>query len=114
VSSAESEDSRDTPQDVGEPGLSELVEGNNAFAFDLYQAVRNEDGNLFFSPYSISTALAMTYAGARTSIEKQMANVLHYTLPQDQLHPAFSYLRGALQSTTTPLSQAINWSPGVT
>jgi serpin B len=92
TSSAESEDTRDTPQNVGEPTLSELVEGNNAFVFDLYQAVRNEDGNLFFSPYSISTALAMVYAGARTSTEEQMANVLHYTLPQDQLHPAFSYL----------------------
>ena len=96
TSSAESEDSRGTAQDVGEPALSELVDGNNAFAFDLYQAVRNEDGNLFFSPYSISTALAMTYAGARSSTEEQMASVLHYTLPQDQLHPAFSYLEHRL------------------
>lgn len=93
---AESDDSGDTPQDVGKPTLSELVEGNNAFAFDLYQAVRNEDGNLFYSPYSISAALAMTYAGARSSTEEQMANVLHYTLPQDQLHPAFSYLEHRL------------------
>ena len=76
----DSDDTRDTPQNVGEPTLSELVEGNNAFVFDLYQAVRNEDGNLFFSPYSISTALAMVYAGARTSTEEQMANVLHYAL----------------------------------
>jgi serpin B len=96
TSSAESEDSGDTPQDVGKPTLSKLVEGNNAFAFDLYQAVRNEDGNLFYSPYSISAALAMTYAGARSSTEEQMASVLHYSLPQDQLHPAFSYSKHRL------------------
>jgi serpin B len=81
TSPAEAEDSRDTAQDVGKAGLSELVEGSNAFALDLYQAVRNEDGNLFFSPHSISTALAMTYAGARSSTEAQMVDVLHYTLP---------------------------------
>jgi serpin B len=96
ASSVESEDSQDAPQDVGNSGLSELVKGNNAFAFDLYQAFRNEDGNLFYSPYSISAALAMTYAGARNSTEEQMASVLHYTLPQDQLHPAFSYLEHRL------------------
>ena len=92
TSSAESEDSGETPPDVGKRALSELVEGNNAFAFDLYKAVRNEDGNIFYSPYSVSAALAMTYAGARSNTAEQMASVLHYTLPQDQLHPAFSYL----------------------
>ena len=49
--------------------LEEIAEGNTAFAFALYQvlseAAPGED-NLFFSPYSISQALAMTYAGART------------------------------------------------
>ncbi|MCL4876696.1 MAG: serpin family protein [Anaerolineae bacterium] len=68
------------------------VEGNNAFAFDLYQAVRGETGNLIFSPFSISQALAMTYGGARGETESQMAATLHFTLPQDQLHPAFGGL----------------------
>ena len=79
------------------------VEGNTAFAFDLYQALRTEnDGNLFFSPYSISTALAMTYAGARGTTEQQMAEVMHFTLPQDELHPAFSELQQTIgQSATT-------------
>ena len=44
--------------------LADLVNGNSAFAFELYRARAAEDGNLFFSPYSISLALAMTYAGA--------------------------------------------------
>ena len=46
--------------------LTDLVRGNNDFAFNLYQKLREEEsGNLFYSPYSISLALAMTYAGAR-------------------------------------------------
>lgn len=67
-----------------------VVEGNNKFAFDLYAQLKEADGNLFFSPYSISTALAMTYAGARGNTEAQMADVLHFVLTQESLHPAFS------------------------
>jgi serpin B len=78
--------------------LEELVAANSAFAFDLYQQVRDEGGNLFYSPYSISTALAMTYAGARNETEQQMADTLHFTLPQDRLHPAFNKLDLALAS----------------
>ncbi len=55
-----------------------IVEGNNRFALDLYAKLREKKGNLFFSPYSISTALAMTYAGARGETEVQMAEVLHF------------------------------------
>ena len=59
-----------------------VVEGNNEFALELYAKLRNEEGNLFFSPYSISTALAMTYAGARGETETEMARVLHFpTVP---------------------------------
>jgi serpin B len=69
-----------------------LVAGNNAFAFDIYKYLRAGDGNLFFSPYSPSEALAMTYGGARGETEKQMADTLHYLLPQDILHPACNSL----------------------
>ncbi|MFC1783887.1 serpin family protein [Planctomycetota bacterium] len=75
------------------------VEGNNNFAFDLYAGLKNDpqalkpDGNLFFSPYSISTALAMSYAGARTETEKEMSRVLHFTLGQEKQHQAFSRLQ---------------------
>ncbi len=55
-----------------------VVEGNNRFALELYAKLREEEGNLFFSPYSISAALAMTYAGARGETEAQMAKVLHF------------------------------------
>ncbi len=75
---------------------AELEAGNTAFAFDLYRELGAEPGNLFFSPHSISTALAMTYAGARTATEQEMAATLHFTLPQDRLHPAFNALDQAL------------------
>jgi serpin B len=68
---------------------SELVEGNTTFALDLYRALREEEGNLFFSPYSISAALAMTCAGARGETETQMKETLRFTIPQSVLHPAF-------------------------
>ena len=87
-----SEKQRVTSPDVAEADLAELVAGNSVFAFDLYQAIREGDGNLFYSPYSISLALAMTYAGARGETEQQMADTLHYTLPQDRLHPGFNAL----------------------
>ena len=72
--------------------LAALARGNTAFAFDLYKALREDGGNLFYSPYSISLALAMTYAGARGDTESQMADTLHFNLPQDRLHPTFNAL----------------------
>ena len=72
--------------------LQTLVNGNNIFALDLYQALRIGEGNLLYSPYSISLAFAMTYAGARGQTETQMAQTLHYDLPQNEFHPAFNQL----------------------
>lgn len=54
-----------------------LVAGNTSFAFDLYSRLKSTEGNLFFSPFSISTCLAMTYAGANGGTAKEMAQVLH-------------------------------------
>ncbi len=80
--------------DVAAPDLADLVNGNSGFAFDLYQVLGEdeENDNLFYSPYSISLALAMTYAGARGETEQQMADTLHFILSQDRLHPAFNGL----------------------
>jgi serpin B len=78
---------------VSQTDTASLVDGNNTFAFNLYQSLKSsEEGNIFFSPYSISLALAMTYAGARDTTAQQMADTLHYVLPQDRLHPAFNNL----------------------
>ncbi|MGA2173462.1 MAG: serpin family protein [Verrucomicrobiota bacterium] len=73
-----------------------LVEGNTAFALDLYARLSGAPGNLFFSPYSISTALAMTYAGARGETETQMSRVLHFSKGEARLHSSFGELQRQL------------------
>jgi serpin B len=87
-----SELARDTAPAVSDAELAQLVEGNSAFAADLYRQVRTTDGNLFMSPLSISTALGMTYAGANGATATQMASALHFTLPPDRLHAALNKL----------------------
>lgn len=82
-------------QRVEEPGVTgeqvaELVRGNNSLAFEMYRA-EGGDGNLIFSPYSISLAFSMAYAGARGETEVQMLKTLNY-LPQETQHPAFNVL----------------------
>ena len=96
---AKSNEPRITSPNVPATQLSALVTGNSNFAFDLYQELKKTStGNMFYSPYSISTALAMTYAGAVGETEKQMSSTLHFTLPQTQLHPAFNDLALQLAS----------------
>jgi serpin B len=75
-----------------------LVQCNSEFALDLYAKLRQGDGNRFLSPVSISTALAMTYAGARGETALQIAKSLHFTMPPDLLHPTFQRMIAELHS----------------
>jgi serpin B len=92
VSEVWSDQPRDMEPSVPPADLSALVEGNTAFSFDLLQTLSQGGGDLFFSPLSISQALAMTYAGARGETEIQMAETLQFTLPQERLHLAWNKL----------------------
>jgi serpin B len=112
---AQSSESRITSPDTTASQLAALVSGNSTFAFNLYQQLtQGNNGNIFYSPYSISTALAMTYAGANGDTATQMAKALDFTLPQAQLHPAFNDLalqlasRGQGASGTNGKSFALN------
>ncbi len=85
---------------------AKIAEAVNAFAFDLYGEVRGGEGNLFLSPYSISSALAMTYAGARGRTADEMARTLKFPadwLAQaDRIHAAFAHLNADLNAEGKP------------
>lgn len=83
---------RTLPAEVTEDAAA-VVEAAHQFAFDLHRALRDREGNLFFSPYSLSTALTMTYAGTGGKTQEEMARVLHLGLPPERLHHA----SGAIQ-----------------
>lgn len=103
---------------VEEAELAELAAGNTDFALALYSEITADqpEGNLFFSPFSISTALAMTYAGAEGSTAGQMAEALRFTLPAERLHLTFAallerlgpeYRAGMVQNESAPLTLEI-------
>jgi serpin B len=80
-----------------EESAMQLVRDNTDFALRLYSQLGREEGNIFFSPHSISTALAMTWAGARGDTETELARALGFTLGQKHLHPAFAALAAGLE-----------------
>jgi serine protease inhibitor len=76
-----------------------LVTGNNEFGLDLYARLPGGQGNTFLSPYSVSNALAMTYAGARGATADEIAKALRFSLPPARLHPAFATLIREINGT---------------
>ncbi|MGE3805547.1 MAG: serpin family protein [Gemmataceae bacterium] len=72
--------------------VKSTVSGDNRFAFELYGKLRDKEGNLFLSPYSISTALAMTSAGARGKTDTELVDTLHLISEQAKRHAAFGEL----------------------
>ena len=88
--------------------VTALVAGGNEFAFDIYGRLAGR-GNLFFSPYSISTALAMTAAGARGETESEMAATLHFPVetvdgvetqvPRERIAATYGWLQHRLAAT---------------
>ena len=94
---------RITNPDATPDELAALAAGNNAFAFNLYRALgERADGNLFISPYSVSQALAMAYAGAAGDTAAQMSDTLRFDLPPERLHPAFNALDQELATRSNP------------
>ena len=77
--------------------LGAMARANNAFALELYSRLQDRDGNIFFSPYSISISLAMAYAGARGDTAEEIAEALRFPGP-DRTHEAFSRFAADLES----------------
>lgn len=78
--------------------IKSFVEDNTAFALDLYSVLKKVEGNIFFSPYSLSSALAMTYAGARGKTAQEMKRTMHFTLGANKTHTLFAELAARLDS----------------
>lgn len=77
-------------------GINSVIGANNQFALDLYANLRKEEGNVFFSPYSISTALAMTYEGARGKTAEEMQSVFHFPTDRNLRKSAFAAIHNQL------------------
>ncbi|MEA2043114.1 MAG: serpin family protein [Bacteroidota bacterium] len=77
---------------IGYSQYNEVVKGNNEFAFEFYQSISDNDNNLFFSPYSISIALAMTYEGAGGETAKEMQTTMHFPESRSDMQTAFRKL----------------------
>jgi serpin B len=93
--------------------IEDLARDNTVFALDLYARLKTTDGNLFFSPYSISTCLAMTYAGARGDTAAQMAHRLHFDTNQDQLAVSFGRLQTQLNAEQEKKGIELNIANGL-
>lgn len=89
---------RITDPQVDAETMQALAKANTALAMNLYQALREKDANIFFSPYSIYLALAMTSAGASDATLQQLLNVLDWQLTPADLHAAVNALDQQLQA----------------
>ncbi|WP_169927446.1 serpin family protein [Labilithrix luteola] len=93
---------RDTTPGLSDDERTQFARGQADFAVDLYRTVGasadHANRNLFLSPVSLSTVLAMTYGGARGSTAEGMRKALRYELPDDRIHAAFDDLDLALSS----------------
>ena len=90
-----------------------LIAGETAFAFDLYGQLKTRDGNLFFSPYSISTCLGMTYVGARGDTARQMARVLHFNAAPLELPTPMGALENQLNEVRQKKGIELNTANGL-
>src|ERR1017187_6594373 len=97
---ARSELPRETAVEASPDDLFTLVAGNTEFAIDAYGVLGNQykGHNLFFSPYSISMALSMAYAGARGKTADEMARAMRFLLPRERLHRACGVLYAQVSS----------------
>ena len=90
---AKSSISRNNNPEVSEANLTQLVQGNTRFGMNLYYSLQQGGENIIFSPYSISVALAMAQAGSQGETLQQMNDVLSFSLPFEDLHPAINALQ---------------------
>jgi serpin B len=100
---------RDASPAVSDGDLARLVEGNNRFALKVFHKLLEENSDAsVFSPFSVSSALAMTYAGAGGETKAEMADALEFTLGEEVLHPGFNKLATELAKRNLPGDASTN------
>jgi serpin B len=97
---------RELAPDVDQSQLTSLATDNTAFAIAFYDLIRSEDGNLIYSPFSLSLALSMTLAGAETTTRDAMLEALQFSLEEDEVHPAFNALMLAIDASQVNAEKA--------
>jgi serpin B len=93
-------DERDTNPAITSSELSQVATGNNAFGVDLFKKLVKENENTFFSPYSISVALSMTWGGACGQTAKEMAQTLRFPFDQEKQHAGINSLDRSLKNSS--------------
>ena len=94
---------RDIAPAADDEALVAISQANATFALDLYRELANDsDGNLIVGPHSVWTALSMVYAGARGETATEMADVLHFDRPQEEITPLLNALDLALAARNDP------------
>lgn len=96
------------PGEASAADTQSVVTGNNAFATGLYRELGATEGNQFFSPYSISSAMGMTYAGARGNTAHEIKETLQFQLDQTGLNAAFKKQNRDLTATANASGQKLN------
>ncbi len=100
--------------DTAAEAADALAAANNVFAVDLYRELAvMQGGNLFFSPYGISSALGMTCAGARGNTAREMLAAMRWPLGRADLPPAFRELDRRLMFAARDSNQKLNIANGL-
>ncbi|MFW3146418.1 MAG: serpin family protein, partial [Thermoplasmatota archaeon] len=84
-----------------EDGIDEIIGANNEFGLDIFRVLAEEDGNLFISPYSIFTALSMTYEGADGDTADEMKDVLHFPDDEDERRGSFASVQNGIRNESS-------------
>ncbi|MDY6966588.1 MAG: serpin family protein, partial [Halobacteriota archaeon] len=98
------DDGKTTQDNFEAPPASKtnVIDANNQFALDLYSKYSSTEGNIFFSPYSISSALTMTYEGARGETAEEMQQVLHLPDDKEKIRSDFVSIYSKLNKENKP------------
>jgi serpin B len=96
-----------TTKEILEENIHVLVRGNNIFAFELYNLLKSSPGSLCFSPYSISSAMAIPFTGSKGATQQEMRITMHYLTQPKQGNEVFQWLN---KFYTTPWYLGLNES----